>query len=150
MSVAMVIVPAPKYRPPWRIIVDRIARQHQTTYERAIATLLDMVHKPGIQVRILGGSLEQSCRMHEHLRRMLERLQAVLDKVDESKCEAILFGYGLCNNGLAGLKARTVPIVVPRGVLRATGSREPSVMACPARRRSTAAAAAGRSCRSAG
>ena len=45
---------------------------------------------------------------------MLERLQAVLDKVDETKFEAVLFGYGLCNNGLAGLKARSIPIVVPR------------------------------------
>lgn len=33
----------------------------------AIATLLDLLHKPGISVRILGGSLEQSTRMWEHL-----------------------------------------------------------------------------------
>ena len=33
----------------------------------AIATLLDVLHKPGIGVRILGGSLEQSLRMWEHL-----------------------------------------------------------------------------------
>ena len=37
MTPEMVIVPAPKYRAPWRIICDRIARRHQTTYERAIA-----------------------------------------------------------------------------------------------------------------
>ena len=34
----------------------------------AVATLLDLVFKAGIQIRILGGSLEQSKRMHEHLR----------------------------------------------------------------------------------
>lgn len=45
---------------------------------------------------------------------MLARLQAVLDKVAEDKYEAVLFGYGLCNNGLAGLRARTIPVVVPR------------------------------------
>lgn len=38
------------------------------TYYAAVATLLDMVFKPGIEIRILGGSLEQSKRMHTHLR----------------------------------------------------------------------------------
>jgi Terminase RNaseH-like domain len=33
----------------------------------AVATLLDLLHKPQIQIRILGGSLEQSLKMWEHL-----------------------------------------------------------------------------------
>jgi hypothetical protein len=33
----------------------------------ALATLLDLLHKPGVGVRILGGSLAQSLRMWEHL-----------------------------------------------------------------------------------
>jgi len=33
----------------------------------AVATLLDLLHKPGIGVRILGGSFVQSLRMWEHL-----------------------------------------------------------------------------------
>jgi hypothetical protein len=33
----------------------------------AAATLLDLLHKPGVQARILGGSLEQSKRMWQHL-----------------------------------------------------------------------------------
>lgn len=41
------------------------------TFLGAIATLLDLVYKPGIEIRILGGSLEQSQRMAEHLRRLL-------------------------------------------------------------------------------
>lgn len=45
---------------------------------------------------------------------MLERLQAAVDGVDASKYAAVLLGYGLCNNGLAGLRARTLPLVVPR------------------------------------
>lgn len=45
---------------------------------------------------------------------MLERLQAVLDRVDGSRYQAVLFGYGLCNNGIAGLTARAIPLVVPR------------------------------------
>lgn len=37
------------------------------TFLGAVATMLDMVFKPGIEVRILGGSLEQARRMHAHL-----------------------------------------------------------------------------------
>jgi len=45
---------------------------------------------------------------------MRERLQAAVDSVDESLCDMILLGYGLCNNGIVGLTARGVPLVVPR------------------------------------
>jgi hypothetical protein len=41
----------------------------------AIATLLDLIFKPGIQIRILGGSFDQSSRMHGYLRTMLERAE---------------------------------------------------------------------------
>ena len=44
---------------------------------------------------------------------MRERLQAAIDEVPAGH-DAILLGYGLCNNGLAGLRARAVPLVVPR------------------------------------
>jgi hypothetical protein len=47
--------------------------------------------------------------------RMTARLNAVLDEVDESTYDAVLFGYGLCSNGLVGLTARKIPLVVPRG-----------------------------------
>lgn len=40
----------------------------------AVATLLDLVHKPSCEVRILGGSLEQSMRMWEQLMPMVERV----------------------------------------------------------------------------
>ncbi|HYO10725.1 MAG TPA: hypothetical protein VER17_17300 [Tepidisphaeraceae bacterium] len=42
----------------------------------AAATLLDLLHKPGVEVRILGGSLEQSRRMWEHLMADVERAAA--------------------------------------------------------------------------
>lgn len=38
------------------------------TFLGAVATTLDLVFKPGIEIRILGGSLEQSARMQKHLR----------------------------------------------------------------------------------
>ncbi len=49
------------------------ARGSGKTFYAAVATALDLVFKPGIQVRILGGSLEQSKRMHEHLRGLFRR-----------------------------------------------------------------------------
>lgn len=39
------------------------------TFLGALATLLDLLFKPGIEVRILGGSMDQSRRMYTHLRR---------------------------------------------------------------------------------
>ena len=47
----------------------------------AVATLLDLLHKPGCQVRILGGSLEQSLRMWDHL---LPHLQSFDDGLIEN------------------------------------------------------------------
>lgn len=46
---------------------------------------------------------------------MSARMQQAVDKVDETQYEAIILGYGLCNNGLAGLTARGIPLVLPRG-----------------------------------
>lgn len=51
------------------------------TFLGAVATLLDLVYKPGIEVRILGGSLEQAQRMHAHLRHLI-RSPAVSDLVE--------------------------------------------------------------------
>ncbi len=45
---------------------------------------------------------------------MAERLQAALDRVEASEYDAILLGYGLCNNGLVGLLARQIPLVISR------------------------------------
>jgi len=46
--------------------------------------------------------------------RMLKRLQEAVDRVDASRYEAVLLGYGLCSNGITGLVARSIPVVVPR------------------------------------
>ncbi len=60
------------------------------TFLGAVATLLDMVFKPGIEVRILAGSMEQALRMHEHLRRLLEREELsglIAGKITDKKIE---------------------------------------------------------------
>ena len=50
------------------------------TYLGAVATLLDLLFKPGVQVRILGGSLEQSSKMYGYLCRMVDQpaLQGII------------------------------------------------------------------------
>ncbi len=46
--------------------------------------------------------------------KMQRKLAEALDDIDETQYDAVLLGYGLCNNGLVGLSARTIPLVVPR------------------------------------
>ena len=43
-----------------------------------------------------------------------KRLQAAVDAVDPAEYDAVVLGYGLCGNGLAGLEARELTLVVPR------------------------------------
>ena len=47
---------------------------------------------------------------------MVSRVQAAIDAVDPyARYEAILLGYARCNDGLVGVTARDLPLVVPRG-----------------------------------
>jgi len=46
--------------------------------------------------------------------KMLSQLQEQIDSVQGKGLDAVLIGYGLCNNGTAGLTARDVPVVMPR------------------------------------
>ena len=43
------------------------------TFYAAVATALELIFKPGVEVRALGGSLEQAQRMHAHLRGLFEQ-----------------------------------------------------------------------------
>ncbi|MDP7017642.1 MAG: DUF1638 domain-containing protein, partial [Pirellulaceae bacterium] len=45
---------------------------------------------------------------------MRARLRAALQQVEETGYDAVLFGYGICSNGLVGLQAHSIPLVVPR------------------------------------
>ncbi len=45
---------------------------------------------------------------------MLARLQETLDRAEGAGYEAVLFGYALCGNGLVGLTARSLPLIIPR------------------------------------
>ncbi len=60
----------------------------------AAATLLDLLFKPGIQIRILGGSLEQSSKMFEHLTALLDRpwFRSLLDGEPTQRRVALING----------------------------------------------------------
>jgi hypothetical protein len=45
---------------------------------------------------------------------MRARLQKAADRVDATQYEAVLLGYALCGNGVAGLVSRNLPLVIPR------------------------------------
>jgi len=45
---------------------------------------------------------------------MRRTLQECVDRVDAQQFAAVLMGYALCGNGLVGLSARTLPVVIPR------------------------------------
>ncbi len=46
--------------------------------------------------------------------KMRARLQEVIDGVDVRRYEAIVMGYGLCSNGVRGLRSRSLPLILPR------------------------------------
>jgi hypothetical protein len=46
-------------------------------------------------------------------KKMSEKLQVEIDKVDAGKYDTILLCYGLCNNGVCGLHS-PLPMVIPR------------------------------------
>lgn len=46
--------------------------------------------------------------------KMSAALQEKIDAVDSKRYQAVVMGYALCNNGIVGLRARHVPLIVPR------------------------------------
>ena len=58
---------------------------------------------------------------------MASRLQQAVDSAEGAGYEAVVLGYARCGNGLAGLVARSVPLVIPRAhdcITLFLGSRE--------------------------
>jgi hypothetical protein len=51
---------------------------------------------------------------HDRVEEGRRALQAAIDGPRGERYDAILLGYGLCNNLLVGLEARKVPLVIPR------------------------------------
>lgn len=61
------------YREPAEDLIVWASRGGGKTRLGAVATLLDLLHKPNVQIRILGGSMDQSLRMWDYLLPDLER-----------------------------------------------------------------------------
>ncbi len=61
-----------------------------------------------VEVRLLDAGLHAA---PEELRL---RAQHAIDRASRDGCDAVCLGYGLCGRGTAGLRARGVPLVVPR------------------------------------
>jgi hypothetical protein len=51
---------------------------------------------------------------HDNPELGIHRIQERIDVVEEGRFDAVLVGYGLCNNMLKGLEARHTPLVIPR------------------------------------
>ncbi len=52
---------------------------------------------------------------HDDSDRLRATIQEMIDRVDETRgYDAVLIGMGLCGNGIVGIEARSVPLVVPR------------------------------------
>ncbi len=66
------------------------------TFLGALATLLDLLFKPGMQIRILGGSLDQSLRMRAHLAAFLshENLDAIPRRITARAVTILRAGKG--------------------------------------------------------
>ncbi|MCF7958697.1 MAG: DUF1638 domain-containing protein [Phycisphaerae bacterium] len=48
-------------------------------------------------------------------KKMAAEIQKTIDEVDTDQYDAILMGYGRCNDGVVGLTAPAIPLVIPRG-----------------------------------
>jgi hypothetical protein len=52
--------------------------------------------------------------VHDNPDILRSELQEKIDKTDENIYESILLGYALCSNGVTGIQARGIPLVIPR------------------------------------
>ncbi len=51
--------------------------------------------------------------LHNQPEKLKESIQRHIDQAESRSYDAILLGYGLCGNGTAGLKARSIQLVIP-------------------------------------
>lgn len=52
--------------------------------------------------------------LHDNPDILRSEVQKKIDETDESFYEGILLGYALCSNGTVGVKARGIPLVIPK------------------------------------
>ena len=52
--------------------------------------------------------------LHDNPDALRSEVQRKIDETDESEYEGILLGYALCSNGVMGVQARGIPLVIPK------------------------------------
>src|SRR2546430_5470752 len=82
------------YFEPAKDVVVWAPRGGGKTRLAAAATLLDLLHKPGVQVRILAGSLDQTKNMWQHLLDDAQRVAVELREEEACNVRAIQLKSG--------------------------------------------------------
>lgn len=65
--------------------------------------------------------------LHDNPNTLRSEVQGKIDETDESIYEGILLGYALCSNGTVGVRARGIPLIIPKAhdcITLFLGSRE--------------------------
>jgi hypothetical protein len=86
-------------------------RQHLIAcrvFERELETLAATA-KTDLRIQFLEMALHEQSGAQ-----LRSALQQAVDAVAGESCDVIALGYGLCNRGVVGLQARTLPVVIPR------------------------------------
>ena len=52
--------------------------------------------------------------LHDNPDVMRSEVQKKIDEADESQFDAIVLGYALCSRGTAGIRAKGIPLIIPR------------------------------------
>lgn len=89
----------------------------QTTPTEHVALIACQVMEPEIEglrkkeTQVEAFYLDQN--LHRTPKHMAEQIQEIVDRIDSS-VDRIILGYGLCSNGIVGVKAQTKEMIVPR------------------------------------
>lgn len=52
--------------------------------------------------------------LHDNPDSLRSEVQRKIDETDESEYEGILLGYALCSNGVTGVQAKGIPLIIPK------------------------------------
>lgn len=90
---------------------------NQLQPERTTALVACQIMEPEIEALIRERSFVSAFYLDQGLHRtpaqLAEKIQDIVDKID-GEFDRIVLGYGLCSNGIVGVKAHTAEIIVPR------------------------------------
>lgn len=75
----------------------------------AVAAEIEKIAPADLSIKVLEFGL------HNHPNKLNQRLRECLDEIEvEGSYQVALFAYGLCSNGVVGLKPKRVKVVIPK------------------------------------